>query len=90
MTATTYILFNYKNEPKFLFSESNRKKVLKFIENNIDDYFEYRTQEQQMEDYKCLCEIVNEQDSLHTAFNITENCFTGYSIEIEHIKDIQR
>lgn len=90
MTATTYILFNYKNEAKFLFSESNRKKVLKHIENNIDDYFEYRTQEQKADDYKCLCEIVKELDSLHDTFNGQRACFSGYSIEIEHIKDIQR
>lgn len=92
---TTFIFYtcdqwktNGSGDAKFLFNDSNSKKVLDYIKNNIDDYFDgdniYKKQQ-----FNAFKELVKFKGSISAAIN-TDTSLYAMCEEIEPITKINK
>lgn len=76
------------SQPKFIFNNANYKKVLKYLEENIGEYFEGSPQ-RQIDQFNILYDMVKIQgidisQAINTYPNVLAHCE-----EIDYIQNIQ-
>lgn len=92
--TTTYIFYScdqYKTHSskmaKFTFNDTNAKKVLKFIERNMSDYFE-GSPTRQRDNFNRIADMVKDGVTIHEAINTSTDIYATCEW-IDNITQIQ-
>ena len=92
--TTTYIFYSCDQhktrgslQAKFTFNAINAKKVLKFIERNMADYFE-GSPTRQRDNFNCIADMVKDGVTIHEAINISTDIYATCE-QIDSISQIQ-